>query len=546
MDAVTRKLCALLDRDDVELQCSAARVLGELGAASGEVRACLAKRLPTRNLTLKHYLLSALERIPGREALPYLFPVLKEGGKVQERAAGIIVSCGAAAVSAGKALFASADEDLKMQIVRILGTIGTAEGCRFLVGCIPDAGAELRRAICLALREALGRLSTGDRRSLIGRIDALLASPRAKASGEIAAAGIMLLGCAADASGIGRLLRAAAPGQPPPVREQALIALGRVAIPAARAREVVAALLPALKDADYANVGRHALAVFQRIGLPGAAAARLDEQLRGAHPAVRGFVLSRMSADGSEENIRRLLAYLASGGFDERRAAQEALAKIPGAAPQILKGLDSAKEYEAGMRLVSILRSLGAKAAPREKARLFDRMEKLRAAGDEMAAVYAAALTVLDPAFLSAKALDVARRLKRAGAFADAESFFGLLARHAQLTDELKFEKAVVKLRRGLPDLASARRDEDESLRLIAELARSPGFPLLKRLKAEKSLGPEELHLLGFHFLEKLFAQRELGVALLTHIAKKSTRSRIGIAARRKLELVGAPLPRKG
>ena len=33
MDAVTRKLCALLDRDDVELQCSAARVLGELGSA---------------------------------------------------------------------------------------------------------------------------------------------------------------------------------------------------------------------------------------------------------------------------------------------------------------------------------------------------------------------------------------------------------------------------------------------------------------------------------------------------------------------------------
>lgn len=545
MDAITRKLCALLERDDVELQCSAARVLGELGPSSGEVRACLAKHLSTQNLTLKHYLLSALERLPGREALPYLFPILKEGGKVQERAIGIIASCGPAAVAAGKKLFASADEELKKLLVRIFGALGTEEGCGFLVGCIPDAGPELRRNICLALREAMGKLSAGGRKLLLRKVDALLASPRAKASPEISAAGVMLLGCAAEPSEIAKLLRAAAPEQPHAVREQALIALGRIDIPPARAREVVAALVPALKDGDYANIARHALAVLQRTGLPGAAAARLEEQLRGAHSAVRSFVLSRMSAVGSKENIGRLLAHLGSGSFDERRAAQEALARIPAAAPQILAELDAARDYEAGMRLVSILRSLGAKPGAAEKARLFDRMEKLRASGDERSAVYAAALTVVDPAFLAAKTLGVVKRLKRAKAFAEADALFGALARHAPLTDELKFERAVVKLRRGLPDLASSQRDDDESLRLIAELARSASFPLLKRLKAEKSLGPEELYHVGFHFAEKLFAQRDFGVALLTHIVKKAPRSKIGLAAKRKLELVGAPVPGK-
>lgn len=544
MDAVTRKLCALLDRDDVELQCSAARVLGELGPAGREVRLCLAKHLKTQNLTLKHYLLSALERLPGRQALPYLFPLLREGGRVQERAIVLIASCGPAAVAEGRKLFSGADEELKRLLVRIFGALGTVEGCAFLVGCIPDAGPELRRSICLAIREAMEKLPAAGKKPLLGKIDALLASPQAKASPEVAAAAVMLLGCAADPSSLEKLLRATAADQPAPVREQALLALARSDIPRNRAREVVAALVPALREADYANVVRHVLAALQRVAFPGALAARLDEELRGAHPAVRNFLLSRMSAGGSKENVARLLAHLNAGSFDERRAAQEALSGIPAAAAQVLKELDAAKDYEAAMRLVSILKAQGAKPDAAEKRRLFERMEKLRAAGDERAAAYAAALTVADPAFLIARVLGVVKRLKSRKAFTEVDALFGAFARHVPLNDELKFERAVMKLWKGLPDLASAQRDEHEALRLIAELARVEGFPLLKRLKAERALSPEALYHVGFHFAEKLFAQRDFGIALLKHLALRSPRSKTGIAARRKLEIVGAPLKR--
>ncbi len=64
-------------------------------------------------------------------------------------------------------------------------------------------------------------------------------------------------------------------------------------------------------------------------------------------------------------------------------------------------------------------------------------------------------------------------------------------------------------------------------------------------MKAEKALGPEELYHVGFHFAEKLFAQREFGVALLRHLASRSPRSKAGTAARRKLEIVGAPVPKR-
>ncbi len=397
MDAVTRKLCALLDRDDVELQCSAARVLGELGSAGREVRLCLAKHLKTQNLTLKHYLLSALERLPGREALPYLFPLLREGGKVQERALALIGSCGPAAVQEGRRLFAGADEEFRKLIVRIFGALGTVEACAFLVGCIPGATPDLRRSVGLALREAMEKLPAAGKKLLLKKIDALFSSPKGTVSAEVAAAGVMLLGCAADPASLGKLIRAAAPDQPAPVREQALLAW-RGSISRARAREVVAALVPALRGVRLRERGRHALACCTGWSSPGPWRRSSTRSSAGRTP--RCGASSKMSAFGSKENIARLIEHLNAGSFDERRAAQEALAGIPAAAAEILKELDAAKDYQGGDAAGEHPQGAGAKPDAAEKRRLFDRMEKLRAAGDARAAAHAAALTVADPAFL--------------------------------------------------------------------------------------------------------------------------------------------------
>ena len=65
MDRMLKQICALLDSKDVELQCAAARVLGELKPRNGEIRRSLAGHLSNPNLTVKNYILSTLEHIPG-------------------------------------------------------------------------------------------------------------------------------------------------------------------------------------------------------------------------------------------------------------------------------------------------------------------------------------------------------------------------------------------------------------------------------------------------------------------------------------------------
>jgi len=542
VDRLLKQICALLDSEDVELQCAAARVLGELRPRSAEIRCNLARHLSTPNLTVKNYILSTLERTPGQGALPYLFPLLREGGKVQERASRIIASTGTSAVAEAKRLFAEADPELKKLLVRILGAIGTEDACRFLIDCIAGDGIELSKCICLALREAIVKMARHERKSLLRKINTFLASPKTGANPEKAASGVMLLGYIADPSTVSRVLRYALHDQPSPIREQALIALSHMEIPAKGNAALAREIIPMLEEDDYSYIVRNALTVLQGLEIPRNLLPLLEERLRSTHPAVRSFILSRMSKDDSRDNIKRLLEHLNSSDFEERRAAQEALAGLPRAYPHIIRELEAARDYEAGMRLVSILRAQKDQMGKGEARHLCDRMEKLWAAGDERYSLYAAALKVINPDFLVERVLDRVKRLKGARKFEEAEGLLRLMFHHSLLTEELTYDLVVVSMRSGPRDLSPLRRKDDEALRLIAELMRSADFPLVKRLKAEKALGPLELYHIGFHFAEKLLEQRAFGVELLTYLVKKLPRGKIGIAARQKLKLAGVTL----
>lgn len=540
MDKILKKICSLLDSEDVELQCAAARVLGELRPKSADVRLKLGAHLNSPNLTVKNYVLSALEQNPGKETLPYLFPLLREGGKIRDKASTIIATAGPSAVAEAKKLFAQADLDLKGLLVRILGMIGTLEACAFLIDSLPGAGRELRKDICLALRGAIGKMSRDKKRSFSKKINSFLASDRARENADEAASGVILLGYIADSATIGKLLRYTSTDQAMPIRKQALIALSQMDIPAKSNAEIARKIIPLLDEDDYPNIVRNALDLLKRIEIPKGMIKSMKEGLKNKIPAVRSFIISHMGKlVVSPENIGMLIGHLNSGGFQERRAAQDALVKIPEAYPRIIKEMDETKDYEVTMRYISILKAHKDRLSPRDKSHLLARMDKLRASGDDRYSIYATALKAVDQEFLVEKLLSRAKRLKGARKFTEAEKIIRTLVRHSSATAATKYELIAVCLRNSSKDLSPLRRKDDEGLKLIAELLKQGKFPLLKRLKTDKALRPEELYYVGFHFSEKLFDQRKFGIALLKHLVNKSSQSKVGRAAKEKLKLAG-------
>jgi len=86
-------------------------------------------------------------------------------------------------------------------------------------------------------------------------------------------------------------------------------------------------------------------------------------------------------------------------------------------------------------------------------------------------------------------------------------------------------------------------RRHDPALELLRELAPT-SFPTGDRLRKERALTPEDLFYVAFNFAEGgggASGREERAVAseLLTHLAAKHGRTKVGKAAKNKLRLLG-------
>jgi hypothetical protein len=82
-------------------------------------------------------------------------------------------------------------------------------------------------------------------------------------------------------------------------------------------------------------------------------------------------------------------------------------------------------------------------------------------------------------------------------------------------------------------------RRPDAALDVLVEIE-SAGFATGPRLRRERALDPEELYATGFALAESGNAGRAIAEDVLAHLAKKQPRTKIGKAARNKLDLMSA------
>ena len=106
-------------------------------------------------------------------------------------------------------------------------------------------------------------------------------------------------------------------------------------------------------------------------------------------------------------------------------------------------------------------------------------------------------------------------------------------------THEAKWELMVAYLKNSAKDVSQVSRNNDRALSMILGGVKAGDKDLVKRLMKEKALNPQDIYYVGFHFSEKLFAEKEFGVNLLKALIKKGPRTQVGIQAKKRLQTVG-------
>src|SRR5690606_16342720 len=122
--------------------------------------------------------------------------------------------------------------------------------------------------------------------------------------------------------------------------------------------------------------------------------------------------------------------------------------------------------------------------------------------------------------------------------------YLRLLWDHHLITPEGRYLLAVALIKVGAKEISPAARKEDLGLQVIRALIYDDQEHLVRSLRRDKDLKPEDYFYLGFHFVEEGEATRGFGITMLEHVLRTApSSSRTRSAALHKLESLQVPIP---
>ena len=521
--------------ENLERRAAAILLLAELKLADAKTVAIVAEALASETV-LQDYALRYVEKVRPAGAAAALLPLLDAADPgVRERARRLLVAYGGAAVAPLQRGAKAATRPWLLGAVEVLATLATAPAIDALVTVLTHADGEIGRAASDALHRHLRELDAGAVATLLRRL--LDATTREDVAASTTARVFLLRACGALALPDARrwLLAEATRGEHPQVRTEALAAFAACIRREKLLAKEVTALIAMLEDPEASQLVRQALELLegQRFG---ADAQPLLLRLRESpQVAVRSFALAKLGESDAPGAVKALL-----GSLDDadavRRSAAGSLRKIPEARQALMKRFAVATDASAAFTMAETLAGYGLPWRRPVLEPLWRRYREAFAAEDRIQGAFLHFLRNAAPEFLAESLRKESTRLMKAGRVRDAARLRQIVRELPDASDDDAYDLALALVKTRRRGLDAPFRRPDPGLDLLASLEERR-FPVGARLKRERALEPEELYAIGFALAETTSPGRRLGEELLTHLAAKQPRTKLGKSARNKLAL---------
>jgi HEAT repeat protein len=536
-----KKIVALLQKGTTEESIAAAVVLGALAPKEKSAVDALTTCLGTRdNLPLALASARALGRIGNAAALKALLPLLRAEGDLRDTGALAIADCGRAALPAVKKELATADFHTKRVLYAILARLHSAESIHLLLDGFFDPNFEMVKAVSRELRSQIPALTPVERKAAGAATLIFLKSKPVQASRSAVNSCLIYLGHLGTVEAVPELLRRTGPDEPRAMRRHALHALRGVLQGGKAPVKVVETLFPYLDDPNFEDVVEPTLAVLERAELPAAYEKELERLIGGRTPQVRAFAVRKL-AESPGKRAAELLVGLVDGPDEAlRRSAVSALKTSPRAASLVLPKLLTEKNADRAWELVHLVKAHAPKLSAPELKSLGVAAVKALDAGDRRSEPLLHLFRHADAKGYYKTFFDRAMKAKTARRYADGERDLRLISRAEEFDVEARFQLGLLTLLGAGKDPAPASPKVKLALEAFRGLAEDPAFPFAAHLKKEaRVLGPEGIYLIGFGLVEGAGRTKALGADLLKSVVKKGPKTKVGRAAKAKLDTEG-------
>jgi len=545
MNTILDRICGLLKSGRPESQMAAALVLGELAPREPSVVKALSAALSNGSRPLRLALLDTLAQVASPLAVGDLLPLLENtDDEVRDKATRALIRIGPAAIKPIARQILDAPPQSRRSLIAVLSRVKSADSIAALLSLAGSGHPEASRDAAQALVALAQPMSRQELTKLRGLVERMLKVPPDKAApGSLSAAlqVMMAIGQPGNAPGLTRL---AGSKYPEPVRRDALLAVAGSLKSGLIPMKVLSSILPIIQEGPSPALRSAALEVLARVEIPGAALPAMLGLLDHRDPAVRRFAarqLGSTSLAGSKA-ARRLAPLLADPDPSLREAVSESLGRMPEAAALLTDELLSSDDIHRGWALAHILKLHAARLRRPVIRKLFDRAVAALPPDDRIWEPLLHVVRHHDPKIMYAWLMEEAARFKKSRKYAEAEACLRPLTRGDHFDSEARYELALAGIK-SARSRAAAAGGGNNCIDLFKQLVRDPAFPLLDRLKKERThLQTEDLYYLGFHLTEGTPGEKEVGGELLKVVAARAGTTKLGKSARNKLRSEGLAL----
>ncbi len=537
MADTTKKILRLLQPDEaLDVRCAAALVLGEIGGKDAELTRALCEALKDSEERLRLQVIQTVGKLRIEPALPDLLERIKEGGEEAEQAAQAAAKLGAKGTRALQELMPKVAPGLRRYIAAALAAAGTASAETAAVAVLLDRDPGVAEAAGRSLLAQVPTLTPAHRKALAEQLLALMKNKKEPLSTSSESAVLRLLAALDDPRAEAVLWERIGPTHPVEVRATALQSLGKWA--ESPGKDEFKRLFACATDSDF-RLAAPALVLLKNLPVGDRTIPEWLTLLQAPDVAVRKLALDKIGDRDTAEVAGALLQQLDHPDRSLHDNALARLTRMKQGQKALMAALAEADTADRTWMLARVqarfARDYPAEWREKVLAQACDYLE----ANDRRADALLFLLREADPAELRQSLEERAIYWRKKKAYEAALLYLRLLIRDPSSGFPIRLELACCGLKVSSHDLAPEARASDPSLQQFATLCQGYEAELSAELEKIKWLEPDDLYYLGFHFAEQLGQQRQFGGKVLRLLLKRSPRSKLAQAAKRKLRGAG-------
>ncbi|MBI4230258.1 MAG: hypothetical protein HY608_05420 [Planctomycetes bacterium] len=528
------RVVALLEGEDQELACAAARILGYLLPEDPAVRSMLRKAAGSANGVLSGYAMDALGRSPGPDMVPVLAAAMGRDGAVRAKAIDTYKRLATPPIEPLARMIRTGPTSARLAASDILSTLGTREALEALLEIFRGTDAQAIEAAAGHLLSALPRADDATRKALrdeAARIVGSLSPDKAPRA-------------------IAHLIPLAKEAQDAPGRWAARYLKARTApeIACAALRSLVPGEVDATLTAPLLDLARQGTAQVVEATLPLLANLPVRESHLGAllelvraGASARTFALKRIETLDTSRTVSALLKALEGADEGGRNDLADTLGRMRCAPPLLLRRLQPGAPSPLARALGRALRLQGERLSGAFVRQARTRFLELVRKEDPVSDILLDVLQVADRAGITKTLLEEALRSRKSKRFRESARLVHLASKLSPDDFETRYAEAILSLQQSSLALTPRARQTDTALARFSSLGRSHHAKLLTRLGGDREVPPQALYFLGFHLSDGAPPMDALGCDLLGLFLRRAPKHPSAEAAKNILKRVRRP-----